>query len=493
MLEIDPSTEAAVLKHRRLQLLRKKLDLVKSYGLAFYRPHPKQDTFHRAGDKKRRLVRAGNRFGKSIMGVAEDAAWFMGERPWYGKDDPARYIGIPKHPVKGLIITTDWDKVGEIFTNERGDSPGKMWKFLPKGFIKHKRRNHSGAIDEMIGENGSILRYDTMKSYLSNPLGSESSDWDFIHVDEPTVEDHWKATSRGLVDRHGSAWFTLTPLTQPWINDYFIGTEDSTEIGDSKWSITGSIFDNPYLTPEAIAQFEADLTDEEKQCRLHGIPLHLAGLVYKEFSYAKHVLHDLPKGWTDFRNPPKDYSIYYAIDPHPQTPHAVLFIAVSPFGQIFIYDEIFIHTTIGELSRLIHEKIDGRNVIHAKVDPLAYINDPITDSNMAEEFCKHGIMVEKATKAREQGILRVKETLKKDNTLYFAPSLKETLWEIQRWSWDKDNKPVDKDDHMLENLYRLLLDDPIFIDCETPQENTSSEEEFDGSDINEPMFEETYD
>lgn len=481
-----------VLKVRRLQLLKKKVELVKSYGLPFYKPHPKQDSFHRNGQFKRRLVRAGNRFGKSKMGSAEDCAWLLGHRPWYAQGDPARTLGIPQRPAKGLVITTDWDKVDEIFTTQRGDPPGKIWQFLPKGFVKHTRRNHSGAIDQITCENGSLLRFDTMKSFLSNPMGSESSDWDFIHVDEPTTEQHWKASSRGLVDRHGSAWFTLTPLSEPWINDYFFGTDNHEDVATGKWAITGSIYDNPYLTPEAISQFEQDLTEEEKQCRLEGLPLHLAGLIYKEFDYAKHVMHDLPAGWQDFNHPPKDYSIYYAIDPHPQTPHAVLFIAVSPHGYKFVFDEIFEHTIIESLSRKILDVVDGRHVIRAKVDPLAYINDPINDSNMAEEFCKNGVIVEKATKALQQGILRVKAELKRDNNLFFAPNLKETLWEIQRWSWGKENKPVDKDDHMLENLYRLLLDDPIFVDCETSRANTSSEEEFTGEDMNEPMFEETY-
>jgi hypothetical protein len=326
---------------------------------------------------------------------------------------------------------------------------------------------------------------------MTNPQGSESKDWDFIHVDEPTTIEHWKAVSRGLMDRHGSAWFTLTPLREPWINDYFFADANSGLVLADKWAVTGSSYDNPYLSKESIKQFEDDLSPEERQCRLHGLPLHLAGLVYKEFEYSKHVLHKLPSGWTSWNEPPKDYSVYYAIDPHPQTPHAVLFLAVDKFEHVYFFDEIFLHCSVQALADEIKKRIEGRNVIHAKIDPLAYINDPITESNMAEEFAKHGLFLEKATKALSQGILRAKHELKKENNLFFVPTLKETLWEIQRWSWDKDNKPVDKDDHFLENMYRLLLDDPIYIEpTDSEQGNPVDELVFDGSDRDEPLFEE---
>lgn len=458
------TTEEIMLKRRMVELKRQRVRLIKNFGLAFYKPHEKQDAFHRAGvHYKRRMYRAGNRSGKSHMGCAEDCAWLMGERPWYAEGDPARRGGIPQHPVKGLVITQDWDKVDEIWTSERGDSTGKIWKLLPSGFVKSKRRNHSGAIDLIECHNGSILRFDTVKSYMSNPMGSESSDWDFIHVDEPCPEKMFKANARGLVDRGGAAWFTLTPLTEFWINDYFFPEDTRGEAREGVWAVSGSIYDNPFLTPEAIAEYAATLTEDEKQCRLMGIPLHLSGLIYKEFSWDKHVLKEPPRGWDGWM-PPLHYSIYYYIDPHPRTPHAVLFCAVDPHGHHFYFYDIFEHCSIEHLSQHINEMVAGRNVVDARVDPLAFINDPVTETNMAEEFWRHGVMVEKATKALSQGILRVQANLQREGLIYFTPACRRTLWEIQRYCWDEDkNKPIDEDDHMMENLYRCELSDPTFV------------------------------
>lgn len=470
----DP--ELLLLKKRRLGLLREKRDLIKDNGLAGYRPFPKQDAFHQAGIRnKRRAIFAGNRFGKSTMGCAEDCAFLMGERPWYPKDHPARRGGLPQHPVKHLLITTDWDKVDEIWTNE---NDGKLWKMLPSGFVKQKLKNNSGAYDTVICQNGSVFRADTVKSFKNDPQSSESSDWDSIHVDEPCPEAMWKAASRGLLDRNGSAWFTLTPLKEAWIIGFFRPEiyGEASKIGF--WSSEGSTYDNPHLSKAAIEEYESTLTNDEKQCRIHGIPMHLAGLVYKEFKWEKHVLRDLPKGWDSYVNPPKDYCIYFAIDPHPQTPHAVLFCAVSPLGQRFYYDSIFEHVKINILCDLIKRRLAGRRVIFGMVDPLAYIENPVTEHTIADELGANGVYCEKAVKDLQGGIMKAQTELDREDNIYVTPTNRRFLWEIQRYAWDdKENKPVDKDDHMMENFYRLELNEPRWLNPEDETKRVIEERE----------------
>jgi len=53
-----------------------------------------------------------------------------------------------------------------------------------------------------------------------------------------------------------------------------------------------------------------------------------------------------------------------------------------------------------------------------------------------------------------------------------CPTMTRFLWEVNRYSWDKDNKPVDKDDHMMECFYRLNLEDLRFLGDFT-KDNTS--------------------
>lgn len=457
---VQPTSEVLLLRQQKAALLRKKVDAIKRDALPHYRPHPKQDAFHRS-PAKRRGAFTGNRFGKSHMGTAEDCAWLRGFRPWYPEGDIARTSGIPKHPVKGLIIANDWDKVKEIFT---GDD-GKIWRMLPAdGFIKRCTRNHSGAVDTIHCANKSSLRFDTVKSFMSNPQGSESSDWDFIHVDEPCPEAMFKAQSRGLVDRFGSAWFTLTALREPWITDAF---EVDGIFSSSMFSIDGSIYDNPYLSAQAIKDYESTLTPDEKECRLFGKPLHKAGLVYKEFQRDKHVLTTLPQGWQSWVEPPLSWSYYCYIDPHPHTPHMVLLLTVDPFGRVYYFHDIFEKCLVSQLCARVRTLMGTRRFVRVRCDPIAYTEDPVHGTRMADEFWRCGLFVEKASKDLSRGILRVKEALLSETYPRFTPECRRTLWEIQRYHWDEEtNKPVDKDDHAMECLYRSVLDEPRYVDPE---------------------------
>jgi len=476
--QIDP--HELLLRQRELTLLQQKLRLVKDHGIAFYRPHEKQHAFHSSCAKRRGFF-AGNRTGKSECDAAETVAWAVGERTWYkssfpiygmreGKkvvvafhegheDHPLVRSGIPRYATKQLIITTDWKKVDEIWTSPRGDSPGKLWKFIPTSFEVQSKRNHEGIIDQLFFNNGAVIRFTTEQAFLKNPQSSESTDYDRVAIDEPVTEDMWKANARSLVDRDGQGDFTLTSLRERWIYDYFT---DPDNLREDRFSVRATIYDNPYLSTEAIQRFADELTDDEKECRLLGVPLELSGLVYKEFKREQHVLTTLPKGWTSWTNPPDTYTIYVSIDVHSQTPQAVLFVAVGPVGPPIIYDEIWRPCTADELAAEVLLRTTGRTIGFIKCDPRAWDEDPVYHVSMAQRFFALGLNVEKASKALTFGIQNMRECLKRGRA-YFAPSVKRTLWEIQRWHYDKENKPVDKDDHFMECMYRIFLNDLVNI------------------------------
>ena len=467
---------------QKVNLLRERKTLKDNNGLAFYQPHKKQDMFHHAGDAKRRYVRTGNRFGKSDMGAAEDCAFSLGYRPWYPKGHPAYDIGIPKHSTKGCIIVQDWDKAHEIFTNpEPGKSRGKLFKFLPKDAIVSSKKGRSGTgiaeiIIKSVHGGHSTIHLETVRSYIQNPMGLESSDWDWIHIDEPCPQAMWVAVSRGLIDRAGSAWFTCTPVTEAWINDYFIPRSltratfntpyEDESVG--KWVITGSSHDNPHINKEALEQFEGDISEEERACRILGIPMALSGLVYKDFDVTKHVYGpghkiDCPSGWEDSQTPPKNYTIRTFIDPHPRTPHAVLHFATAPTGQTFIFREMFRPGLISEITEHIEAQVEGYFVEDFLCDPIAWIENPITGTCMADEFYACNLPVEPAPKDLTYGILKTQAKFRErdehGNPMIFVhSSCEEFLFEIDRYIWQREKeKPVDKDDHMMENLYRAVL------------------------------------
>ncbi len=495
--EADFDPAVALLKARELELLRAKIALIKSNGLAYYRPHEKQHLFHSSVEKRRGFF-AGNRTGKSECDAAETVAWFLGERSWYkhvfpiygvrdGKktiiemhegheNHPLVRAGIPRHATKQLIVTTDWKKVDEVWTSVLGDPPGKIWKFIPKTWngadLRVETRSNQGIIDRIYNpDTGAIIRFTNEQAFIKNPQSAESVDLDRLAFDEPAKEDMYKALSRGLIDRGGTCDFTLTSLRERWIYDYF-SPEDPADAKEGRFHVRATMHDNPYLKDEDKQRFIDDLTDDERMCRIEGLPLELSGLVYKEFRRETHVLKQLPTGWTAWNNPPPDHTIYVSIDVHTQTPQAAMFVAVGPTGRPIVYDEIWRKCNADELAQEVLLRITGRTVGFIKADPRAWEEDPVYHVSMAQRFFAAGLFAEKASKAKDFGITNMQSVLKREQ-VHFAPStaLRRTLWEISRYCYDKENKPVDADDHFMECMYRIFILAPL--SCNDPATNVS--------------------
>lgn len=472
-------------RRQQLQLLRRREELKSDNGVYFYQPHPKQELFHRAGEYVGRYARTGNRFGKSEMGAAEDIAWAMGYRAWLPEGDPGRYAGIPQHPVKLLVVCTDWPKASEVFTSmEQGKRRGKLFRLLPKNLIEgtpHKQ--HGGHVDIIRVKSKwggtSAIYIDTQQAFKQNPMGAESSDWDAIHVDEPISHTFWRAISRGLIDREGKFWFTCTPLSEMWINNLFLPPERLREERDEPflyesaagrlWIMTGSVYDNPHISKEAATRFLAgSLTDAERQCRERGIPTALSGTIFKEFDPmpgGKHV-KDF-EGDFKWKNalPPENFTYYVAIDPHLKNPHAVLFLAVNPLNQKFVFNELYTNDDIPGLCRQIANVLQGRKPARIVCDPVAWTENQLTGIRMVDEFWANGLCVEQASKELAYGILKTQEALKEDKEGWvFDCAMKRFRWEINNYVWDTNKeKPLDTEDHIMECFRRLVLLRPEFV------------------------------
>jgi len=506
-----PSGESRALAQLRCMELEQQLKdvaelkrLKEENGLEFYRPHAKQHKFHLA-KAKGRYLRTGNRFGKSECGIVEDLAMALGGRLWYrhafdildgagnivekhtgGHNHPYVTSGIPQRPLKILILVVNWDKAKSVFTTRESsyETWGKLWKFLPKSAIGKVTNGGRGDRVESIeiirpkefGGGSSTITFDTVESYKHSKTGGESDDWDVIHVDEPIPETMYKAFARGLMDRDGAYYFTCTPLDEMWINDLFcppgqrmVKDADAGVSFERKYLITGSIYDNPYRNEAGVKEFEATLTREEKACRLYGLPLAFAGMVYREFVYDLHVLCDVPKGWENYHLPPIDYTIRVAWDVHQRIPQALLFAATAPNGDAFIYDEQYFDSLIDPNATALAKKIDGRNCVDLLIDPFAVVPCAVTGESVLDELMKYELWFEKASKDLSTGVSRVRERLAERRangqpTIYFSPNLKQTLFEFSHYVYDTEkNEPKDKDNHMMENLYRLVLNGLDYI------------------------------
>lgn len=483
--QISPIQLDVAVARRELALEKRKAALRAENQISFYCPHPKQASFHAAALFHYRYARTGNRFGKSEMGAAEDVAFALGYRPWIPEGNPLRTLGIPLHPTKGLIVTTDWDKSTEVFTStEEGTNQGKLFKYIPKSKLLGYTKNHSGAIDTLrvrhISGGVSVIHLDTVKSFKQNPLGQESSVWDWIHYDEPPPEAMFKAQVRGTIDRGGRCWFTCTPLEEPWIDAMFIpDLQDQTKLnldvqhGDF-WMMTGSTDDNPYNRKADVERVMALYTEEERETRRSGIPKAYSGLVCKEFHWDIHVRKEAPIGWKNWETPPEDYTLRLAIDYHPRKPHHALFIATSPNEYQYVFGEVFLSCLMYELVAECRLVLGLRELtVPGLIDPLASMENRVTDITAIDEVIRLGLPVMPATKDPHNGILKIKELLKaRDRNglpmLQVNPSCRRFLFEIARgWVWDGEtNKPKKENDDAMENFYRLCLQGLPYIEPE---------------------------
>jgi len=429
----------------------------KSRKLLYYEPYDKQLEFHTAPHITRAIF-GGNRSGKTTCGGMEFLFHITGMYPkWYPEEN--RFHG----GIKGRIIAKDFQKgVGEVIVPF-------LEEWLDMNLIAKKYRNPIGIPVKWTLKNGSVF---DILSHEQNTEQFEGWKGHIAWFDEPPPRDKYIATLRGLVDYRGRNWLTLTPLTQPWIYDDIYTSKDR----DRVHCVTVDIRDNPHLTEEAIRDFEQGLTEEEKQARIHGKFLHLSGLIYKEFDPNVHIVDDFPinKNWTR----------YFAIDPHERTPTACLWLAVDPKGNKWIYDELW----LGDM-----DLVSIAHAIQAQeggLTPKVRLIDPHNDKdnamaggfNVRKEFMRHGIFCERANSDPQLGKSRIKKDLMPiynnlsksvQPTLRVFRSCKQTIYEFQHYLWDEYRRNKEeygqkdtvrkKDDHFMDCLRYIYNFEPRYL------------------------------
>lgn len=231
------------------------------------------------------------------------------------------------------------------------------------------------------------------------------------------------------------------------------------------------IFDNKSIKKSAAIRILSKFTKDEVLLRAKGHFIFLSGLVYKEYNDTIHLI-DPFEDW--YQKETRDnYKLLIAIDPHPRTPHAVLFMIWRSDGMLFIVDEIFSPCTAPELVQKIKDKCRGVTPILILIDPIASTPDPSTKNCLLLDLANYGLHNPypiPASKDRERGEIACQKRLKVNNKgipgIYITSNCQRFRYEITRYSWDEwkvdrnntkgeKQKPVDKDDHMMENWYRL--------------------------------------
>ncbi len=457
------------------ELKEEKAHRLRDRKYRFFEPTGKGEEFANAvgsGDNFISLLSAANGIGKTTLSVNMLAHlfWPMGNK----------YFQQPlwkswPYLKKGRIVS-DPTTVKEALIPE-------MKKWFPAGRYETKNLGKSYEV-RWITDTG--FQFDIM-TFDQDVKEFESTNLGWIWLDEPPPEPIYKACISRL-RRGGILWMTFTPLTGcAWVYDTIIANKDN-EAGKrfyleaDVWSAVKGIGVRGFLEEENVRRMIAQYNPEDMQARVDGKFQHLTGLVFKQFSRSIHVVRPFPITM-------KDFTVYEMLDPHPRNPDAVMWLAVDRKGTKYVVDELFIKVNSDkELAERIKSKASNYRVHYRMADPSAFVaNQHDADrpeKTLAEKLAALGLTYSEAPKLRTMSDRRIKDALDYQSAgdhfirspeLYVFDTCERTLFEFDHYRWqewtgkqgdqhDSKEKPVDKDDHMIENLGRGLIIEPKFIE-----------------------------
>ena len=270
--------------------------------------------------------------------------------------------------------------------------------------------------------NGSTIRFGHYNGVASE-LEYQGQEFDWIFMDEAThfTERDFRylgGALRGPSSIPKRFFVTCNPggVGHEWVKRLFIDRNyRDGENPDDYTFIFASVEDNKHLlegSPAYIRMLDA-LPENLRQAYRFGVWDSLAGAYFTEFDDSRHVIPPtrIPNNWTRFR------AFDYGLDML-----ACLWIAVSPEGRSIVYRELRRPNLIVSVAaRAIHVATPTNEQIAATfAPPDMWSRQKDSGRTMAELFAKNKIPVLRASNARTQGHMQIKELLYGDGE---APAL----------------------------------------------------------------------
>ena len=446
----------------------------------FYEPNGKCEEFiQKVGeDNFIVLFSAANGVGKTCV-----SANIVAHIIW-GNDSKNPYFDYP------LFKKWPYPKRGRIASdpeNLKSNLIPTLKEWFPEGRYKAKK---GGKQYDSVWETDNGWKFDVM-SYEQDAKEFESATIGWAWFDEPPTEAIFKATVARM-RKGGIIFISETPLYAAWLYDHVIANPDKdlatkgqrvyieagVEAACKQHGIRG------HLEHAHIERMIAEYSEDEKQARVYGKFQHLIGLRFKQFSRPIHVVRP-------FNITYRDYTVYEALDPHDRTPDTANWLAVDRKGRKFIIDELWLKCLGGteELAQKIKAKATQYRIERRIIDPSAFNEDQhseVAGMTLGQKLANNGLSYQKATKMRSASDKRIEDALTyqkiklndkeefiKAPELYIFDTCVRTIFELEHLRWDdwtgktaekkgQKEKVMDKDDHTIENIGRLLIQEPTF-------------------------------
>lgn len=436
-----------------------------------YIPNIKCEEFIRKVGKNETFVNlfsAANGVGKSCVGANLIANICFGQQNEYFNHELFKKFPYIK---RGRIIS-DPTTIKEKIIPEL-----KKW-FPSNRYTVHYDTKKEGKNYESKWVTDTGFEFDLM-SNEQDAKEFESVDLGWLWFDEPSKQDIYIA-SIARMRRGGIVLWTMTPLSySAWIKDE-IYDKQGREVSVTTAEVWDNCIDIPgtrgILTRDNINRMISQYPEDEKEARIFGKFGHLLGRVHKLFNREIHVIKP-------FQINSKLYSCYGALDTHPRVEDAYTLMAVDSKNTKFIIDELWIKAVDTDMAMAIKAKESGLRVHRRLIDPSSRIDDKRTEEvSYLSRLEKQGLLFELGSKDLTGCIRRTDEALRYEKVgdqilkapeLYIFSTCERTIKEFENYVWDewkgrgsdeKDPKPHPKDinDHFIENIHRLLIDEPKY-------------------------------
>ena len=375
-------------------------------------PNPAQEELH-LSDAEITFLVAGNRLGKSYAGMRE-VLWRATMTHPYRPATPHDMIwcGFPSY----------------AFFRET--TSAHFWRLCPRSrLIQFHQTEFYARIRRADGGVCTIH----FKPYEQGRDKWQGAGVDFIWLDEEPPEDIYREALARVISTDGQILLTCTPVSgMGWLYDrlYLPGIQErarphgrrrihviqaglATRDPSREYEIGEPLV--THLTREQIVRFAAGIPDpDERAIRLFGEFRTRSGLVYKQFRPETHIVpaFEVPAHW----------ELWAGVDPGYHG-FAVLFLAQSPTGRIYVVDEYFSQEeSIATRLKAVWERAQRLLAPRGRVTTGDYLvlyvdtEDPqlVREANLWA--ADHGLPLAFASldhgrKARLAGITRVQELL----------------------------------------------------------------------------------
>jgi len=470
-LKVDPGVLAGLAPGER-EAVRDELRVLEEEfaknPLLGYRPHGKQRVFHAPPHPPLRAFFGGNRSGKSTATMVDTIVQCVDREIVPEHLLPIKRWEPPTNTLEGVVLQ-------------------KIREWCPRSQLK------GGGFDRAWDKQQRVLHFrnESWIQFFSNDQDLDKFGGAALHrvvFDEEPREDLRRECLMRLIDYGGEELYGCTPLHgMNWIFDEIYEPWERGELSPEDGRVVVvDMDDNPHLNRETMARVLSGLSEEERQARKSGRFVAFAGLIYPQFSKVRHVIPELP-GWADEKGrewfAPPGVEVFCGVDPGIRHMCAVLWAYLDGDDRLVVFDEI---AAQGQTIKEICVEVGRRNERWA-VRPRWYVIDPAarnknnqTGRSDQQEFMDNGVVTIPGQNAVGAGINRVKERLDADRLVVTANCV-ELVQEFKKYRWVKNSRnedepaqrPVKKDDHLLDALRYVVAQRPLMPEYERRDTSTT--------------------